>query len=243
MFERPRHREIALVLAALDADLLREHQCFFGGGTAIALRHGEYRESEDLDFLVSDLEAYRALRRLVGSQGVSALFRRPEALQGFGNVRADQYGIRTLLSAGNSAIKFEIVFEARIDLARPRERDSILGVSTLAEVDLAASKLLANSDRWADDGVFSRDVIDLAMLELKPRTWQAAIEKAEAAYGDSIRRDLARAVEAMAQRKGWLDRCMEKLSVSVPKALLWQRIKRLRARTGGPQRGLTPESH
>ena len=232
MFERPRHREIALVLAALDADLLREHQCFFGGGTAIALRHGEYRESEDLDFLVSDLEAYRALRRLVGSQGVSALFRRPEALQGFGNVRADQYGIRTLLSAGNSSIKFEIVFEARIDLARPRERDSILGVSTLAEVDLVASKLLANSDRWADDGVFSRDVIDLAMLDGKSRAWQGAIEKAEAAYGPSIRRDLARAVEAMARRKGWLDRCMEKLSVSVPKALLWQRIKRLRARIG-----------
>ena len=145
-------------------------------------------------------------------------------------MRADQYGIRTQLLAGESRIKFEIVFEARIDLSRPGEQDSILGVSTLTEVDLAASKLLANADRWADDGVFGRDIIDLAMLDLKSKDWQAAMEKAEAAYGPSIRRDLARAVEAMAQRKGWLDRCMEKLSVSVPKALLWQRIKRLHAR-------------
>ena len=30
---------------------------------------------------------------------------------------------------------------------------------------MTASKLLANSDRWADDGVFSRDLIDLAMLQ------------------------------------------------------------------------------
>jgi len=223
---------LLLVLGALDADLLREQQCYFGGGTAIVLRHGEYRESEDLDFLVSDLTSYRALRRLVGSKGVSGLFRRPETLEGLGEVRADQYGIRTQLRAGESRVKFEIVFEARIDLSRPGEQDSLFGVSTLTEVDMAASKLLANSDRWADDGVFSRDVVDLAMLNLKPKAWQAAIEKAEAAYGASIRRDLARAVEAMGQRKGWLDRCMEKLSVSVPKALLWQRIKRLHARTG-----------
>ncbi|MBM3349738.1 MAG: nucleotidyl transferase AbiEii/AbiGii toxin family protein, partial [Betaproteobacteria bacterium] len=31
------------------------HQCFFGGGTAITLRHGEYRESVDIDFLISDV--------------------------------------------------------------------------------------------------------------------------------------------------------------------------------------------
>jgi len=30
---------------------------------------------------------------------------------------------------------------------------------------MATSKLLANSDRWADEGVFNRDVIDLAMMQ------------------------------------------------------------------------------
>lgn len=58
MFERPHHQRIALILRALNAPLLRENHCLFGGGTAIALRYGEYRESVDIDFLVSDLTSY-----------------------------------------------------------------------------------------------------------------------------------------------------------------------------------------
>ena len=50
MFERPHHRRIARILAALNGDLLREANCLFGGGTAMALRFGEYRESVDMDF-------------------------------------------------------------------------------------------------------------------------------------------------------------------------------------------------
>lgn len=65
MFERPHHQRIHEVLLALDAPLLREHRCYFGGGTAIALTLGEYRESVDMDFLVSDLDGYRALRARV----------------------------------------------------------------------------------------------------------------------------------------------------------------------------------
>ena len=64
MFRRPHHQRIARVLAALDTDLLRRHGCLFGGGTCIALRHGEYRESVDIDFLVSDALGYRELRQL-----------------------------------------------------------------------------------------------------------------------------------------------------------------------------------
>lgn len=45
MFKRPHHQRIALVLESMDSDLLREYRCFFGGGTAIALRYQEYRES------------------------------------------------------------------------------------------------------------------------------------------------------------------------------------------------------
>ncbi|WP_255343899.1 nucleotidyl transferase AbiEii/AbiGii toxin family protein [Methylibium sp. T29-B] len=57
MFERPHHRRIATILAALDADVLVANDCLFGGGTAMALRYGEYRESVDIDFLVSRVEA------------------------------------------------------------------------------------------------------------------------------------------------------------------------------------------
>ncbi len=71
MFERAHHRRIATMLGALDGDLLQAHHCYFGGGTAIALRYGEYRESVDVDFLVSDVAGYRELRQLVaGGVGV-----------------------------------------------------------------------------------------------------------------------------------------------------------------------------
>ena len=235
MFDRPKHEQVARLLGSLDADLLRARRCYFGGGTAIVLRHGEYRESADVDFLVSDIDEYRALRRVVGAgAGIAPLLIRPDALAQFGDVRADQYGIRAQLGVADGIIKFEIVFEARIDFEEPALDDVVLGVSTLSRRDMAASKLLANSDRWLDDGMFSRDLIDLAMLDLKPAAWQAAIEKAESAYGAAIRSDLARAIDAMETRAGWLDRCLQQLSVSVPKALLWQRIRRLRPATPGP---------
>ena len=75
MFSRPHHQRIAKVLESLDGDLLKQHNCLFAGGTAIALRYGEYRESVDMDFLVSDLASYRYLRNLVREQGLQALMR------------------------------------------------------------------------------------------------------------------------------------------------------------------------
>ena len=39
------------MLEALDGDRLRTLRCWFGGGTAIALRHGEYRESVGIDYV------------------------------------------------------------------------------------------------------------------------------------------------------------------------------------------------
>jgi len=88
MFERPHHQRLAQVLLALNGPLLRENRCLFGGGTAMALRYGEYRESVDLDFLVSDVGSYRTLRQLLtGSQGIMTLVREKAALlldyQGF----------------------------------------------------------------------------------------------------------------------------------------------------------------
>jgi hypothetical protein len=42
----------------------------------------------------------------------------------------------------------------------------------LCALRLATSKLLANADRQADDGVSSRDLIDLAMETPKTVLWQ-----------------------------------------------------------------------
>jgi hypothetical protein len=228
LFEREHHIRVAAVLQALDAEFLAEHQCFFGGGTAIVLSHFEYRESLDIDFLVSDRNGYRRLREGITDQGLSAVTRSDAKLNQVREIRTDQYGIRTMLQVAPAEIKFEIVFEGRISLETPRSEDRICGVACLTALDMATTKLLANSDRWMDDSTFSRDLIDLAMLNLPRRTLAKAIEKAGAAYGESIERDLGKAIERLKERPGRLDECMESLKMkSAPKALLWKQIRRL----------------
>lgn len=229
MFARPHHQRIHEVLLALDAVLLREHECYFGGGTAIVLQRDEYRESVDMDFMVSDLTRYRELRRVLQDRDTLARFfglgRGP--LAALPEVRADQYGIRSALPLKTGSIKFEIVFEARIIFDSPGPEDQIVGIATLTQVDLVATKLLANVDRWADDGVMSRDILDLAMLQPTPKTWSAAVQKAEDAYGAAVLQSLKKARARLLDDPQRLARCIEVLQVSTPQALLYQRLKAL----------------
>jgi len=230
VFERLHHRRIASVLSALDGRLLREANCLFGSGTAIALRCGEYRESVDIDFLVSDVASYRSLRKLlIGPAGFAGLLRAGStAFIQARECRADQYGIRTSLLVADQPIKFEIVLEARIALEVPAASDEVCGIATLSRLDLATSKLLANADRWSDDGVFSRDVIDLAMMRPTLPLLRQVVTKAEQTYGQAICRDLEKAIDKLQTRHGWLERCMQAMAISLPKAVLWERIRALR---------------
>lgn len=235
MFERPHHRDVALVLQSLDARALSQRHCYFGGGTAMALRYGEYRESRDIDFVVSDLAGYRDLRQMLGDvRGSLPLAREGIEVELAREVRADQYGIRTLVRSGESTIKFEILLEGRIALAAPGESDHVCGIQTLAPVDLAAEKLLANADRWADDAVYSRDLIDLAMMRADRRLLEAACVKAEGAYGESVRRSLSQAVTGLETRRGRLEACMTALSIDgITRAQLWQAIRVLARQLSG----------
>ena len=229
-FERPHHQRIAHVLGALNGTTLRQYGCLFGGGTCIALQCGEFRESVDIDFLVSDAAGYRELRQLLtGPRGLAAITH-PHAppLVALREIRADQYGIRTQVQMDGQAIKLEIVREARIALEPPGAMATICGVSTLRRRDLAASELFANSDRQADDGVFSRDVIDLAMMDLPLPTLREALAKAEQAYGPSVARDLGKAIDRLQNRTGWMERCMQAMAMQLPKATLWQKVRALR---------------
>lgn len=198
----------------------------------MALRYNEYRESVDIDFLVSNLDGYRALRQLLtGPEALQTIARPGAVLKTLREVRADQYGIRTIVQAeefaAQSAIKFEIVLEGRIALEVPNTVDAICGIATLTPLDMATSKLLANSDRWADDSVFNRDLIDLAMMQPSKQLLRLAIEKSKAAYGDSITADLAKARDRLMTRPGRLERCMQMMQMTVPKALVWQRLQAL----------------
>lgn len=118
-------------------------------------------------------------------------------------------------------------FEARISFDAPGEEDRIAGITTLSQVDLVASKLLANVDRWADAGVMSRDILDLAMLEPARPIWRAALRKAEDACGEAVPRAVKAARVQLLEDRRRLARCMEALQISVPQALLHQRLQRL----------------
>jgi len=229
MFKREHHQRIALILQELNAELLRAHGCLFGGGTAIALRYGEYRQSVDIDFIVSDLAGYRELRQLVRRENsVTSLWQSTDPP--FREERqplTDQYGIRTRLAAQDVVVKFEIVLEGRITLESPSSSDEVCGISCLTIGDMACRKLLANSDRWNDDSVFSRDLVDLAHLPLTKPIATAAISKAESAYGSSIRTDFHKALQKLKHQPGWLERCRAALALESPRAVLWQKLNHL----------------
>lgn len=228
VFERLHHQAIAQVLHAMNSDLLRKHGCLFGGGTAIAMRYKEYRESVDMDFLVSSPAGYRDLRQLLRT-GLGPLLR-DNALPfaPVRDVRTDQYGIRSMLSVVGRDIKFEIVRESRIELDTPGPDDTVCGVATLSPLDMAASKLLANADRWNDDGAFNRDLIDLAMMKPDRALLEGAVSKARGAYGNAILEDLAKAIDRVESRGGWLERCMQAMAMDMPKAVLWKHIRLLK---------------
>lgn len=214
MYSRPHHQRVQRILESLNPDLLLRNQCFFGGGTAIVLTHGEYRESVDVDLIVSSKDGYRELRGLVNSQGIEALMKRPLPLRR--EARIDQYGIRCAFDVDSAAIKFEIVFEGRVDLQDPLPEDRVNGVWALTMRDKVATKLMANSDRWADDSVWSRDIIDLAVLTNGQTADPAGVAAAVGAYGSSALVDFERARTNLLERGGWLLNCMKRMQMTMP---------------------------
>jgi hypothetical protein len=95
---------------------------------------------------------------------------------------------------------------------------------------MAASKLLANSDRWGDDAVMSRDLIDLAMMQPERALVPPGAGQGEDRLRQERRRRSRQGDRSAARAPHRLDRCMEALQITtVPKALLWKRIKALKA--------------
>ena len=229
MFRRLHHQRVAEVLSRLDAPLLAEHNCWFGGGTAIVLAHGEFRESVDIDFLVSDQQSYRQLRQMVRDHGLHALATRELELGRTPSV--DGYGIRTSVLVAGVAIKFEIIHEGRLDLDTPSSGDEICGVRHLTRTDQVATKLLANDDRWADTSTFGRDLIDLAMMKPDTAALRAGARKAVDAYGRTVGESLNTAVTYLQDRPQRLDESIRALKIDVPRAAVWQSIRDLSARS------------
>lgn len=77
-------------------------------------------------------------------------------------MKIDRYAIRCMLEVDNTPIKFEIVSENSLDVIPIN--DPRFPVLVTSPEDLAAAKLLANSDRWPDAMTTSRDILDFGML-------------------------------------------------------------------------------
>ena len=221
MYSRLHHQRIQRILESLNPDLLLRNQCLFGGGTAITLTHGEYRESVDVDLIVSSKDGYRELRGLVNSQGIEALMNRPLPLRR--EARIDQYGIRCAFDVDSVPIKFEIVFEGRVELQDPLPADRVNGMWALTMRDKVATKLMANSDRWADDSVWSRDIIDLAVLANGQEADPAGVAAAVESYGSSVLVDFEKARTNLLERDGRLLNCMKRMQMTMPE----DRLRRL----------------
>lgn len=204
------YNKILTVLESLDSDVFEEGSAYFGGGTLIALDFGEYRWSKDVDFICPvPSPGYKHLRTVVFEGGHEALFRDLNRVQ-VGRGTTDQYGIRMVVIVDGVPIKTEIIAEARFELDLPRYPEWS-PIACLSLNDCFTSKLLSNSDRYMDNSVEARDLIDLAVLRLQSSIPQEAIEKAEKAY--EVMRPLKVAVQRFQERADHRESCFSGLRI------------------------------
>lgn len=174
---------------------------------------GEYRESVDIDFLCADRAGYRDLRTLLANKpNLNAISRAGEGQIVLRDIRADQYGLRTIIECEASKIKFEIIREARVDLAG--SIDPRFGIPVLDRDLMYAEKLLANSDRLHAPETQSRDIIDLSVMISR---WGAVPSNAWAiakdAYGEKVERDFYAAIEKI-RDPAWLEKCCKGMAIA-----------------------------
>ena len=209
-FRRPHHQKIEKIIQAINPDVLNHAECFFGGGTAISLMLGEYRESVDIDFMCASTEGYRYLRNIGNwEQDLGEFFQ--SEVSYLRPVRRDQYGIRTVMEVDGTPIKLEIVSEGRISISGNIQTP--FGIPTLDRNSLFSEKILANTDRWADKSVLSRDIIDLAFMI---NNWgpipQEAWDVCFSVYGKSIYQAWDGAVEQVSDPE-YLKKCFSELDI------------------------------
>ena len=218
-FKLAHHNKILTILNSLDDDILKKGSAYFGGGTLLALDFDEYRWSKDIDFISPiSSSGYGYLRTIVFDSGYEGLFRDLSKIK-IGRGTTDQYGIRMIVLIDDEPIKAEIIAEGRFELDSPRYPEWS-PVACLSLIDCFTSKLLANSDRFTDKSVQSRDLIDLAVLRLQSVVPPEAVSKAEKAY--EVMRQLKRAIQSFQERPNYRRECFAGLKIDtqqVPKII------------------------
>jgi hypothetical protein len=213
LFKRERHAAIALLLDAIDADVLVDAQCYLWGGAALAMPFGEWRETTNIDLVIADGCGYRELRQSISERGIRSMFHTPIVVSR--EPVTDQYGIQAVLESTVGPVRLKISYETRMPLERPSVSDNVCGVRALTVADLVASKLLAIDDRWQGPTNYSRDLIDLAVLKANRTDWISGHSKARGTYGDAVDDSLRRAVEFALYEPGWLDLCVHQMKMDI----------------------------
>lgn len=218
-YRRALHKRIAGILARMDAEFLEEAECFFGGGTQLVMSHGEFRESRDIDFLVSSKAGLRMLRETVNERSLGRLFK--DRIHLAKEVRAERDAIRTYITEdpASEPVKFEIVVEGRIELKGAM--DPALGVPRLELPWAIGEKLLANADRGRAREHRARDVIDLAFvsLDVDETALLAGYELAQGAYGQAIQRELDEVLKMLSLDAKYRNQCIEDLLIEDVKGM------------------------
>jgi hypothetical protein len=218
-YKRPLHRRLAGILERMDPRFLESARCFFGGGTHLVMSRGEFRESRDIDFLVSSQAGLRMLRETINERSLGKLFK--AGIHLVREVRADGHAIRTYIAEapGAEPIKFEILVEGRIELRGAL--DPTLGVPCLEPPWAIGEKLLANADRGRAKEHRSRDVIDLAFvsLDVEDAAFIAGYELAEQAYGKAVLKELDHALKMLELDSKYRAQCVSDLLIEDAKAL------------------------
>ena len=119
--------------------------------------------------------------------------------------------MRTVIRSQGTPIKLEIVRERLTDLAG--EIDPRYGLPVLSRPHMYAEKLMANSDRWYQPDVASRDILDLSVMisrwgPVPDEAWAIA----EEAYGQKVREDFDKAVEKI-RKPEHIESCAEKMQI------------------------------
>lgn len=216
-FRRPLHARIARILGRMDAKFLEAIACYFGGGTQLSLVYGEYRQSRDIDFIVSSREGIRAIRETVNSRSLGKLFKDPVTL--VRDVITDRDAVRTFIVEEPAAqpIKFEIIYEGRIDVEGVADRTLL--VPTLTPRCAVAEKFLANTDRGLDKTTYARDAIDLAFiaLELDEKTFAQGYQRAVGAYGASVPQQFNAVLKRLEIDAAYRSECIAELMIEDPR--------------------------
>jgi hypothetical protein len=204
---------LAPLLEALDADLLEEAGCVLGGGAAVALSLGAYREVGGVRVLCASAEGYRVLKARLHEAGLDALLRVPGSLKALRAPRADPWGVLAAVEVEGRPVRVELARE--LGLGPGSARHPELGVPVLGRVDLFCERLLSNADRWANPASLGRDAIDLLVMT---GAWgpipEAAWAKAWAIGGDLVEHAHAQAMAGLSD-PAQLARCGRGLSLSV----------------------------